>query len=266
MSTIRFGLNYHYGKMHYRCIKRSTLKNQLTRVLNNYFDELFGLRIQPSPENKLNKSRKNILQKFKVKNILDVGANNGQWALRVRNGGFEENITSFEPTIAFEILKKNTFRDSNWNCVNMAVSNHTGESRIYLASNGNLSSSILQPDEILMQGFGIEFNDSIEVPTTTLDEYLSNSQIEEFYLKIDVQGAEKLVLEGVENSVSKCVAVEFESSLRPLYKGESNHYDLAKWLIQRGFTPYQVVITHWDNSMAAISLDSIFIKNMDRKI
>jgi hypothetical protein len=148
----------------------------------------------------------------------------------------------------------------------MAVSNHIGESRIYLASNGNLSSSILEPDEILTQGFGIEFNESIKVPTTTLDEYLSNSQIEEFYLKIDVQGAEKLVLEGVENSVSKCVAVEFESSLRSLYKGESNHYDLAKWLIQRGFTPYQVVITHWDNSMAAISIDSIFIKNMDRKI
>jgi len=266
MSIIRCGLNYYYEKVHYRCIMRGTLKNHLTRVVNNYLDELFGLRFQPSPESRLNKSRKKILQKFKVKNVLDVGANNGQWALRVREGGFKENITSFEPTIAFEILKKNTFRDSNWSCVNMAVSNHAGESRIYLASNGNLSSSILQPDEILIQGFGIEFNESIKVPTTTLDEYLSNSQIEEFYLKIDVQGAEKLVLEGVENSLSKCVAVEFESSLRSLYKGESKHYDLAKWLIQRGFTPYQVVITHWDNSMAAISLDSIFIKNMDQKI
>jgi FkbM family methyltransferase len=266
LSIIRFERVNHDGIVHHGCIKRGTLKNHLTRILNNYLDELYGLRIQPSPENRLNKSRKNILQKFKVENILDVGANNGQWALRVREGGFEKKITSFEPTCAFEMLKKNTFQDSNWNCVNMAVSNHTGDSRIYLASNGNLSSSILQPDEILMQGFGIEFNDSIEVPTTTLDEYLSNSQIEEFYLKIDVQGAEKLVLEGVENSVSKCVAVEFESSLRSLYKGESNHYDLAKWLIQRGFTPYQVVITHWDNSMAAISLDSIFIRNMDRKI
>ena len=125
---------------------RGTLKNHLTRVLNNYLDELFGLRIQPSPENRLSESRKNILQKFKVKNILDVGANNGQWALRVRDGGFKENITSFEPTSAFEILKKNTLRDFNWKCENVAVSNQTGESRIYLASNGNLSSSILQPD------------------------------------------------------------------------------------------------------------------------
>ena len=252
--------------MHSRCIMRGTLKNHLTRVLNNYLDELFGLRIQPSPDSRLTESRKNILQKFRVKNILDVGANNGQWALRVRDGGFKENITSFEPTSAFEILKKNTFQDFNWKCENVAVSNQTGESRIYLASNGNLSSSILQPDEILLQGFGIEFNESINVPTITLDEYLSNSQIEEFYLKIDVQGAEKLVLEGVENSVSKCVAIEFESSLTSLYQGESNHYDLAKWLLLRGFTPFQVVVTHWDRSMAAISLDSIFIKDMDRKI
>jgi FkbM family methyltransferase len=252
--------------MHSRCIMRSTLKNHLTRVLNNYLDELFGLRIQPSPENRLTESRKNILQKFKVKNILDVGANNGQWALRVRDGGFRENIISFEPTSAYEVLKKNTFRDSNWKCVNLAVSNQTGKSRIYLASNGNLSSSILQPDEILLQGFGIEFNESIDVPTTTLDEYLYNSKIGEFYLKIDVQGAEKLVLEGAENSLSKCVAVEFESSLTSLYKGESKHYDLAKWLLLRGFTPFQVVVTHWDTSMAAISLDSIFIKNVDQKI
>jgi FkbM family methyltransferase len=245
---------------------RGTLKNHLTRVINNYLDDLFGLRLQPSPEKRLNESRKTIFQKFKVKNILDVGANIGQWALQVRDGGFKEDITSFEPTSAFEILKKNTFRDSNWKCVNVAVSNQTGESRIYLASNGNLSSSILQPDEILLQGFGIEFNESINVPTTTLDEYLYNSQIGEFYLKIDVQGAEKLVLEGAENSLSKCMAVEFESSLTSLYKGESNHYDLAKWLLLRGFTPFQVVVTHWDRSMAAISLDSIFIKNGDRKI
>jgi FkbM family methyltransferase len=245
---------------------RGTLKNHLTRVINNYLDDLLGLRLQPSPEKRLNESRKTILQKFKVKNILDVGANIGQWALQVRDGGFKEDITSFEPTSAFEILKKNTFRDSNWKCVNVAVSNQTGESRIYLASNGNLSSSILQPDEILLQGFGIEFNESINVPTTTLDEYLYNSQIGEFYLKIDVQGAEKLVLEGAENSLSKCMAVEFESSLTSLYKGESNHYDLAKWLLLRGFTPFQVVVTHWDRSMAAISLDSIFIKNVDRKI
>ena len=245
---------------------RGTLKNHLTRVINNYLDDLLGLRLQPSPEKRLNESRKTILQKFKVKNILDVGANIGQWALQVRDGGFKEDITSFEPTSAFEILKKNTFRDSNWKCVNVAVSNQTGESRIYLASNGNLSSSILQPDEILLQGFGIEFNESINVPTTTLDEYLCNSQIGEFYLKIDVQGAEKLVLEGAENSLSKCMAVEFESSLTSLYKGESNHYDLAKWLLLRGFIPFQVVVTHWDKSMAAISLDSIFIKNVDRKI
>jgi len=245
---------------------RGTLKNHLTRVINNYLDDLLGLRLQPSPEKRLNESRKTILQKFKVKNILDVGANIGQWALQVRDGGFKEDITSFEPTSAFEILKKNTFRDSNWKCVNVAVSNQTGESRIYLASNGNLSSSILQPDEILLQGFGIEFNESVNVPTTTLDEYLYNSQIGEFYLKIDVQGAEKLVLEGAENSLSKCMAVEFESSLTSLYKGESNHYDLAKWLLLRGFTPFQVVVTHWDRSMATISLDSIFIKNGDRKI
>ena len=95
--------------MHSRCITRGTLKNHLTRVLNNYLDELFGLRIQPSPDSRLTESRKNILQKFKVKNILDVGANNGQWALRVRDGGFKENITSFEPTSAFEILKKISF-------------------------------------------------------------------------------------------------------------------------------------------------------------
>ena len=242
------------------------MKNSLTRAINNYLDKLFDIRIQTSPEKKLSKSRVQILNQFKIENILDVGANQGQWAFLVRKNGFTKNIISFEPTSEFEVLKKNTIKDSNWQCVNMAVSNHTGKSKIYLATNENLSSSILQPDEILRQGFGIKFNESKNVPTTTIDEYLKNSKISNFYLKIDVQGAENLVLEGAEKSLANCVAVEFESSFRTLYKGEINHYELARWLILRDFLPYQVVVTHWDLSMATVSLDSIFVKNLGRLI
>jgi hypothetical protein len=80
------------------------------------------------------------------------------------------------------------------------------------------------------------------------------------YLKIDVQGAEYEVISGAVGLMPNVSVIEFESSTIELYEDEKNHYSIARLLIDFGFTPRQIVVTHWDDNLATVSLDSIFVK------
>jgi len=236
------------------------MKNSLTRIINSAMDKNVGLRIQPSSERRLASARKQTLDRFRVPLVYDVGANKGQWAKSLRMQGYKGDIISFEPSDSFEILKKASFDDQNWRCENVALANINGEASLFTASNHNLSTSILEPLEVLNLGLGIKFTLGKRALVTTLDSYREGSESSNFYLKLDVQGAEMLALEGAKNSLRDCVAVEFESALMCLYRGESTHYKIANFLIDHNFFPKQIVITHWDSDLSTVSMDSIFIK------
>lgn len=236
------------------------MKNSLTRHVNNFLDRSFGLRIQPSAERRLLSVRSEILKNSGISLVYDVGANRGQWAKLIRREGYGHKIISFEPSVAYESLKIQTANDKEWICENLALSNVKGEVDLFSASNQDLSTSILEPQEILNQDLDIDFSKGKKALATTLDLYRGEHEHRKFYLKLDVQGAEGLVLEGAKSSLEDCVAIEFESSLLSLYRGESTHYDLATYLISKNFSPKQIVITHWDKGLHTVSMDSIFIK------
>ena len=231
--------------------------------INNIIERIFGLRIQPSSETRLAATRNSILQKLAISLVIDVGANRGQWSSRIRSDGYRGEIWSFEPTDAFLELKKNVNNDQNWKIFNLALADKAGESEMFLSSNQGLSSSLLEPTGFRSQHPTISFSETRKVNVSTLDSKIEVSS-PPFYLKIDTQGSESLVLEGASKSLSKCLAVEFESALIPLYRNESLHYELARKLFYLGFTPAQVVITHWDSNLKSVSMDSIFIREEDK--
>lgn len=236
------------------------MTNKALRAINNWLDSSFGLRVQPSPNHRLSRSRMRILKEYQITSVVDVGANRGQWALDLFSSGYMGQVISFEPTEEFVELQKASRRYPNWHCNPVAVSNESGKKIMYQASNGNLSSSLLAPHQIESMGFDFEFHEGKEVQTITLDEFFSDQPLKPSYLKIDVQGAEMLVLEGASQIVDSFQAVEFESALVSLYRGEHSHYEISQWLIERGFRPIQLVVTHWSRDMDTVSLDSIFVR------
>ena len=65
----------------------------------------FGLDIKRYPSIDLRR-RKLLLDEFQISDIIDVGANFGQYGKELRDIGFKGNIYSFEPlSHAFEKLK-----------------------------------------------------------------------------------------------------------------------------------------------------------------
>ena len=146
------------------------MKNAITRVLNNFLDEVFGLRIQPSADKRLSAIRSSILGNLQIGLVIDAGANEGQWAKRLRGNGYKAQIVSFEPSNSFEILKRVSKHDLAWDCENVGLSESNGSVPMFSASNNNLSSSLLlPPKEILTQGFNINFSSGKSVQIITLD-------------------------------------------------------------------------------------------------
>jgi FkbM family methyltransferase len=229
---------------------------RILKIINDFMDRAFGKRIHPSPEARLSSTRNQLIAQFACNIVIDVGANSGQWAKRLRDSGYRGQIISYEPSNAFNDLEKKTQKDSFWHAKKLALSNYSGFSTFFVASNSNLSSSILQPKEILNHHSGIQFKSEIQVPIKRLDsEAIEGSDI---YLKIDAQGSEFNVLQGSLNLLPHISIIEFESALEELYEGEKSHHSISAWLINQGFQPKQIVVTHCDSQLDTISIDSIF--------
>jgi FkbM family methyltransferase len=230
------------------------------RIINNFIDDRFGLRIQPSSDSRLTSSRNLVLKSFAINHVIDVGANSGQYAKSLRSAGYKNYIYSFEPTYIYNELSKNAMNDHLWQVYNYGIGDKSEKVIMQIASNGSQSSSVLLPKDILKQNFGITFKQSELIEIQPLNDFIATNALENAYLKIDTQGNEMNVLRGLSTGIDKISAIEFESAIIPLYEGESNHYQLADFLISKGFIPIQIVITHWDEDKQTVSLDSIFVR------
>lgn len=83
---------------------------KIINLLQNYFKKR-GFVIKKYPYGGL-KRRVVIIKHLKVDHIIDVGANKGQYALKMRSLGYQGKISSFEPLKkAFQILQKNAVKD-----------------------------------------------------------------------------------------------------------------------------------------------------------
>ena len=85
----------------------------MKRLIIKIFNFL-GFDIYQKP-GKFYKNKLKLLTSHQVNCILDVGANEGQYALKLRKYGYKGKIISFEPQLdTFKKLEANAQRFSNW--------------------------------------------------------------------------------------------------------------------------------------------------------
>lgn len=128
--------------------------------------------------------------------VLDLGANIGYYSLLAgRQVGEKGRVFAFEPYHeTFSLLQKNIEANGLNNVipVEKAVSNQCGKQKLFLASD---------PGEHSLGGeSGKKF---IEVEVTTVDEFVKGQNISVDLVKMDVEGAEMHVLEGMAETISK---------------------------------------------------------------
>lgn len=169
--------------------------------------------------------------------VLDVGANEGQYALELRRLGYAGGIVSFEPIQEVGArLRANLAGDPAWEYRAMALGAEDGTARIRVGAE-TATSSLLAPSEYLVE--------RANQARSVRDEEVRVARLESVFeagwrgrrlwLKIDTQGFEMNVLRGGEAVLGDVGMVQLELSLKPLYVGEPGFLEVAGWLAARGF-------------------------------
>ena len=133
--------------------------------------------------------------------VADVGANEGLYGRELREGGYTGRLVSFEPLSApFQLLASRAAKDQPWECMRMALGSHDGSVSLNVAAN-LVSSSILP----MLEAHSDALPDSRyvameEAPMRSLDSLAPAlfRPHDSIWLKLDVQGFERQVLEGAQ--------------------------------------------------------------------
>lgn len=180
-----------------------------------------------------------LLQAKGIDLVLDVGANTGQFASRLRHIGYRGRIVSFEPLrAARQQLLAVSAGDGQWTVADRAaLGDRDGEVEVNV-SEDSVNSSILEALHTQLESAPAARHVGKErVPLRRLDEiaapYLAPGCVT--LLKIDTQGFEDRVLDGAAGILPRIAGVHVELSLVPLYAGQKLFPEMLARLRELGF-------------------------------
>lgn len=162
------------------------------------------------------------INRYGFRHVLDIGANEGQFASKARKKFPNAFIHSFEPLPhVYQKLKKEFHKDANFKSYNIALGSEKGISTIVL-NHHSASSSMLQMSEEFSQHFNfVKADREIEINVERLDDVFDNSKLQTPYLvKIDVQGFEREVIAGGREVLSNADVIIIEVSFHKLYNNQ----------------------------------------------
>jgi FkbM family methyltransferase len=175
--------------------------------------------------------------------VLDVGANVGQYARKLRVLGFRGLIISFEAlAVAHARLVDAAAGDAHWLAAPRAVvGSETGTTAINVAGN-SVSSSVLPMTSLLLDAVpNVVYVATEQVPGIRLDAVAEIPQQGSLMLKIDTQGYELEVLRGATTLFQRISLLQLELSLVPLYEGAPVMTDIIAYLGSHGFDLFQLI-------------------------
>lgn len=218
------------------------------------------------PSSRANARRLRAIQDNQIDIVLDIGASEGSFGKKLRNSGYKGRIISFEPlTDAYETLLRVSGNDQLWQTINTAIGNYDGEALINI-SGRKTSSSILPmlPSHVAAAPESVYITKE-RVQMRCLDSMLDDliTRNNRIYIKVDVQGYERSVLQGAAEALKMTAVIEVEVSMIPLYEGSILHAEMIKEMDNIGF-----YLISWEDVFTdpktgyVLQSDCIFARNL----
>jgi FkbM family methyltransferase len=190
---------------------------------------------------------------FNPKQVLDIGAFEGEWTKMASSIFTEASFLMFEA----QESKKNMLAQLH----SATVDHHIGllgpeinsKSKFYV--NETVSSALPESAK--------EGQEYIEVPMFTVDEVLKTKGIAKAdFIKLDVQGFELEVLKGAKTTLQNAEVVLMEVSLIEINKGAPLIYEVMKFMDEHNFICYDICsIVRRPLDKALWQTDLIFVKS-----
>lgn len=206
-----------------------------------------------------------LLQRFEIDAVLDVGANEGQYAARLREWGWAGPIVSFEPLPeAHARLSRRAARDPGWIVApRLALGARAGSATLHVSAESDMSSLLPQTRLLEEISPSSAVTARVEVPMARLDalELLERPAWRRLFLKLDVQGFEPAVLEGAAGLLPRIQGIQLELALLPLYQGERDWRAMIDGLSAQGFAPHLFIPGYFSRRLARqVQMDGVFFR------
>ena len=160
-----------------------------------------------------------LFEMYGVDLVIDVGAHEGEYGERLRAGGFEGEIVSFEPVPrAFAELERKAAVDEGWSAHKLALGREDGKTTMNVVP-GTLSS--IRPATKFGAGRypRLQEPEQMKVDVRRLDGVLADLDGRRPFLKLDTQGYDLDVFAGAGETIEKFVGMQSELALMGIYKG-----------------------------------------------
>lgn len=183
-----------------------------------------GVRVPENPVARFQELAhlKQLLQRLRIDCVLDVGANQGQFASELRRLGYRQRILSFEPVAReFEVLRARFAGDTAWQGFQCALGQDDKSTEMNVFANLTVMSSLLTPlgkqKNVQRQAVEVKRLDGL-LPGVLPD--LKDARV---FLKMDTQGFDLEVFKGAQGVLERVFGLQSELSVRPLYR-DMPHY------------------------------------------
>ena len=186
---------------------------------------------------------------FKIKKVIDIGANIGQFGTQIYSLGYKYEIHSFEPLKKeYTFLKKHTKRKKNWDCYNLGIGEKKEIKKIFISRN-SVSSSFMKVNNKHLSAAPESEQSSYQIIDVITLEEAFNKKIkvklkEPVFLKIDVQGYEINILESFPFYKYNIPLLLVEVSFTNLYDGQGEFNQLINLLYKHNYSIVEIILNN----------------------
>jgi FkbM family methyltransferase len=203
------------------------------------------------------------LRIYRIDTVLDVGANEGQFAGQMRELGFAGTIHSFEPIRkTFARLQEKASGDDAWHCHHLALGRQPGRLTMNVSEFSSFNSMLASND------FGVgRFHDQRvvgqeDVAVSTLDAFVAQQVPAgaRIFLKMDTQGFDLEVFAGGAQSLGRMFVLLSELSLMPIYDGMPRYPEALAAYEAKGFSVGGFFPVNSNDDLSLIEADCLMVR------
>lgn len=212
---------------------------------------------------------KRVLQRYRINVVLDVGANQGQYAEHLRSLAYAGRIVSFEPVSAtFLHLERVARDDPNWIVHRTALGSVQGSASMRISADSVFNSfldasasaapkfrehlSVVSEQEVQVQRLDAVFDDCI-----------AGVNRPSVLLKTDTQGFDLEVIRGAGIRIHEIQVLQVEIAVRPIYDGMPPFAAMVEMLGEMGFGLVALAPVSRDETGQVVEYDGLFQRSSD---
>ncbi len=216
----------------------------------------------------LERHLRNVFRQLGINCVIDVGANAGQYATMLRQGGYRGRIASFEPLVtAFAQLEDASSSDNDWRIFRFALGSENTTMTINRMDSSTFSSfrtpnvygntrfprrsKVVDQEEVQMMTLAGLWPDIVGG--------LANPQV---FLKLDTQGFDLEVFRGAGETLKYVLGIQSELSLKPIYDGMPDYLTALTEFGHQGFEISGLYLVCRDKkTLAVIEYDCVMLRS-----